>query len=81
MLALAPDGKTVAATDVRSDEDFGEDAIRLYDAKNGEPVLTLELSAGYNVMSNFSEPVGLRDNFNGPQVAIGLGWMFGDSRR
>jgi RNA polymerase sigma factor (sigma-70 family) len=42
VLALAPDGKTVAATDVRSDEDFGEDKIRLYDAETGDPVLTLE---------------------------------------
>ena len=42
MLALAPDGKTVATTDVRSDEDFGEDTIRLYDVETGDPVLTLE---------------------------------------
>jgi hypothetical protein len=28
------------------------------------------VNAGYNVMQNFSEPVGLRDNFNGPQVGI-----------
>jgi len=25
----------------------------------------------------FSEPVGLRDNFNGPQVGISLGRVFG----
>jgi WD40 repeat protein len=42
LLALAPDGKTVAATDVRSDEDFGDDAIRLYDVETGDPVLTLD---------------------------------------
>jgi WD40 repeat protein len=42
LLALAPDGKTVAATGVRSDEDFGEVTIRLYDAETGDPVLTLE---------------------------------------
>jgi len=35
------------------------------------------VTAGYNVMQNFSEPVGLRDNFNGPEVALSLGWVFG----
>jgi hypothetical protein len=38
---------------------------------------SLGVNAGYNVMQNFSEPVGLRDNFNGPQVGISLGWVFG----
>jgi hypothetical protein len=38
------------------------------------------VTAGYNVMQNFSEPVGLRDNFNGPQVGISLGWLFGKGR-
>ena len=38
---------------------------------------SLGMNAGYNVMPNFSEPVGLRDNFNGPQVGISLGWIFG----
>jgi WD40 repeat protein len=42
LLALAPDGKTVAATGVRSEEDFGEVRIRLYDVETGDPVLTLE---------------------------------------
>jgi len=38
---------------------------------------SMGVNAGYNVMQNFSEPVGLRDNFNGPQVGISLGWVFG----
>jgi hypothetical protein len=38
---------------------------------------SLGVNTGYNVMQNFSEPVGLRDNFNGPQVGISLGWVFG----
>ena len=38
---------------------------------------SLGVNAGYNVMPNFSEPVGLRDNFNGSQVGISLGWIFG----
>jgi WD40 repeat protein/beta-lactamase regulating signal transducer with metallopeptidase domain len=42
LLALAPDGKTVAATGVRSEEDFGEVTIRLYDSETGDSVLTLE---------------------------------------
>ena len=32
---------------------------------------------GYNAMLNFSEPVGLRDNFNGIRLALGFGWLFG----
>jgi Caspase domain len=39
--------------------------------------ISIGVNAGYNVMQNFSEPVGLRDNFNGPQVGISLGWVFG----
>ena len=42
LLALAPDGKTVAATDVRTDKAFGESVIRVYNVETGEPVLTLE---------------------------------------
>jgi hypothetical protein len=38
---------------------------------------SIGVNAGYNVMRDFSEPVGLRDNFNGPQIAISLGWLFG----
>src|SRR5262249_38293912 len=40
-LARAPDGKTVAATDIRTDEDFGEEEIRLYEVETGDPLLTL----------------------------------------
>jgi len=42
LLALAPDGKTVATSDVPNKGDYGEDKIHLYDAETGEPVLTLE---------------------------------------
>jgi hypothetical protein len=28
-------------------------------------------------MLNFSEPVGLHKNFNGAQLALGVGWLFG----
>ena len=38
---------------------------------------SIGVNTGYNVMQNFSEPVGLRDNFNGAQVGISLGWVFG----
>ena len=41
-LALSPDGKTVATSDVLYAGDPGEDKIRLYDIETGEPVLTLE---------------------------------------
>ena len=38
---------------------------------------SLGLTVGYNAMMDFSEPVGLRDNYNGVQVGIGFGWLFG----
>jgi Caspase domain len=38
---------------------------------------SLGITVGYNVMRNFSEQVGLRDNFNGAQVTLGFGWLFG----
>ena len=41
-LALAPDGKTVATSEVLYAGDSGEDKIRLYDVETGDPVLTLE---------------------------------------
>ena len=41
-LALSPDGKTIATSGVPYAGPPGEDTIRLYDAENGEPVLTLE---------------------------------------
>ncbi len=54
MLALAPDGKTVATSDVPNRGDFGEDKIRLYDAETGEPVLTLETAGDRAVVLAFS---------------------------
>jgi hypothetical protein len=35
------------------------------------------VSVAYNATSKFSQPIGLRDDFSGPQVAVSLGWMFG----
>jgi len=32
-------------------------------------------------MANFREPVGLRNNFNGPQAGISLGWLFGKGKQ
>ncbi len=41
-LAVAPDGKTIATSDVPREGDQGEDKIRLFDTTTGEEVLTLE---------------------------------------
>ncbi len=41
-LALAPDGKTVATSELTYAGKIGDDRIRLYDVDSGEPVLTLE---------------------------------------
>ena len=38
---------------------------------------SLGLGVGYNAMANFSEPVGGYKNFNGVQVSLGIGWLFG----
>ena len=41
-LALAPDGRTLATSDVPYADDFGENTIRLYDVESGDETLTLE---------------------------------------
>ncbi len=41
-LALAPDGKTVATSELSYGGTIGDDKIRLYDVESGEPVLALE---------------------------------------
>ena len=38
------------------------------------------LSAGYNQMGNFSQPVGLQKNHSGPEVNFSLGFLFGRGR-
>ena len=38
---------------------------------------SIGLEAGYHAMAKFPQPVGLRDNFNGPHVTVGIGWLFG----
>jgi hypothetical protein len=39
------------------------------------------VNAGYNWMADFSEPVGTRDNYSGPEVGVSFGWLFGHGRR
>jgi hypothetical protein len=42
-LALAPDGRTLATSDIRGDiHDVGEDTIRLHDVESGNQILTVE---------------------------------------
>ena len=36
---------------------------------------SLGITVTYNRMINFSEPVGAWRNFNGPQAALGIGWL------
>ena len=38
---------------------------------------TLGVSAGYNWMADFSEPIGARDNYSGFGASVGLGFLFG----
>jgi caspase domain-containing protein len=37
----------------------------------------LGLSVGYHWMSDFSRPIGARDNYSGFQLALNVGWLFG----
>jgi hypothetical protein len=39
---------------------------------------SIGLEVGYHAMPSFSQPVGLRDDFNGPHVAVSFGWLFGN---
>jgi len=39
--------------------------------------ISLGLGVGYNAMVNFSEPLGGHKNFNGVQMSMGIGWLFG----
>jgi len=36
-----------------------------------------DVSGGYNLMSDFSQPVGGRDNYSGFELSVGVGWLFG----
>jgi hypothetical protein len=38
---------------------------------------SIGVDAGYNLMADFSRPIGGSDNYSGFEVALGLGWMFG----
>ena len=38
---------------------------------------SIGLNVGYNAMLNFSQPLGGHRNFNGAQVSLGVGWLFG----
>ena len=38
---------------------------------------SIGLEAGYHRMLGFSQPIGLRDSFNGPHVMVSFGWLFG----
>jgi hypothetical protein len=37
----------------------------------------VDLSAGYNLTSDFSRPVSGRGNYNGFELGVGVGWLFG----
>jgi caspase domain-containing protein len=39
--------------------------------------ISIGLDVGYNAMLNFTQPVALYKNFNGPQVTVGFGLLFG----
>lgn len=42
--------------------------------------LTSGVVAGYHLMSDFDEPIGGFNNYNGPMLAFSLGYLFGGDR-
>jgi hypothetical protein len=38
---------------------------------------TLGVEGGYQWMSDFSDPIGARDNYSGFQFGVNIGWLFG----
>jgi hypothetical protein len=44
------------------------------------PSFALGLNIGYNAVPGLYEPSGLYDNFNGLEVSLSLGFLFGDTR-
>ena len=57
-----------------------ETALNLYIGAGADFVLgslvKLNVNAGYNLASDFSEPIGSRKNFSGPEFSFGVGLMF-----
>ena len=68
---LAPDGRTLATSDIRYGGDLGDDTIRLFDIQTGEQFLTLEPGGRASVMA-FS-PDGTR-LFTGLNFGSGIVW-------
>jgi WD40 repeat protein len=58
-VSLAPDGKTLATSDIRYAGDLGTDAIRMYDIDTGDELLTLESDGNRASVMAFS-PDGKR---------------------
>jgi Caspase domain len=42
--------------------------------------LSVGVNGGYNWMLDFAEPIGVRDNYSGPQFGLNVGWLFGRTR-
>jgi len=57
-----------------------ETALNLYLGAGADFILgslvKLNACAGYNLSSEFSEPVGSRKNYSGPEFSFGVGFMF-----
>ncbi|MFI5456684.1 MAG: WD40 repeat domain-containing protein [Isosphaerales bacterium] len=74
-LALAPDGRTLATSDLRYIDNPGKDTIRLFDIETGEQILTLEPGDSRPAVMVFS-PDGKR-LFTGFGRGSGIVWDVG----
>jgi WD40 repeat protein len=71
-LTLAPDGRTLATSDLRYGGDIGEETVRLFNIETGDKVLTLEPGDGRASVMVFS-PDGTR-LFTGLGHGSGIVW-------
>jgi hypothetical protein len=58
---------------------IGGDAIAGIDFHPARP-LSIGVSGGYNWMGTFARPIGLLDNYGGPEVGVSVGFLFGKGR-
>ena len=57
-----------------------ETAVNVYFGAGADFILgklvKLNADIGYNLSSDFSEPIGARQNYGGPEFSVGVGFMF-----
>ncbi len=68
-------GTTITAA-ARTEAAMGGEVSAGVDFVLGRHVLT-SLALGYHLMSDFDKPIGGSSNYSGPQLTLGVGYLFG----